>query len=206
MTARRTYTMTARSEAAERTRARILDATVALATSRLLAEISLDDIAAEAGVSVQTVLRRFGSKAGVIEAAHALAIGEVAQERQAPVGDVPTALAVLVDHYERRGDSVALLLAQEGSDEQVRRITEAGRRLHREWVQVVFAPYLPAGEQGDELVDLLVVVTDVLTWKQLRRDLRLDRPTTELRMRRLVTALVHDQTHRRSDPCPTSSS
>ena len=101
---------------------------------------------------------------------------------------------MLVEHYEQRGDGVVLLLAQEGSDEQVRRITTAGRRLHRDWVQRVFAPYLPPGAAADELLDLLVVTTDVLTWKQLRRDIGLDRSTAELRIRRLVTALIHDET------------
>jgi hypothetical protein len=110
------------------------------------------------------------------------------------VSDVAAALNVLVEHYERRGDLVTLLLAQEGSDGQVRRIVVAGRQLHRDWVQQVFAPYLPADEAPDELVDLLVVATDVLTWKQLRRDLGLSRATTERRMRRLVTALICDQT------------
>lgn len=190
MNATRTYTMTARAEAAERTRTRILESTVDLATTRFLREITLEDIARGAGVSVQTVLRRFGSRAQVIEAAHAHATAEVELERQAPVGDVPAALSALVDHYERRGDGVVLLLAQEDSDEQVRQITTAGRRLHRDWVQRVFAPYLPPGAAADELTDLLVVATDVLTWKQLRRDLRLSRPTTESRMRRLATALI----------------
>lgn len=185
--------MTSRAEAAERTRVRILEATVALAMTRMLAEISLDDIASTAGVSVQTVLRRFGSRAGVIEAAHAHATAEVDRERAAPVGDVRAALAVLLEHYEQRGDGVVLLLAQEASDEQVRRITSAGRRLHRGWVETVFAPYLPGGEDRDELVDLLVVATDVLTWKQLRRDRGLDRRTTERRMLRMARALLPDR-------------
>jgi AcrR family transcriptional regulator len=190
MTPTRTYTMTARAAAAERTRLRILEATVTLATTRLLADISLADMASEAGVSVQTVLRRFGSRAGVIAAAHAHAAAEVAREREATVGDVTGALTVLVDHYELRGDGVVLLLAQEGSDEQVRRITSAGRGLHRNWVETVLAPYLSAAADRDELIDLLVVATDVLTWKQLRRDLGLNRSTTERRMHRLVTALL----------------
>ena len=127
MKATRTYTMTARAEEAERTRLRILDAAVALATRRLLAEISLDDIATEAGVSVQTLMRRFGSRAGLIEAAAAHASAEVSAERQTPVGDVAAAVDVVVDHYEQRGNGVILLLAQEGSDPQVRRITDDGR-------------------------------------------------------------------------------
>ena len=183
--------MTARAEAAERTRLAILDAMVSLATSRLLVEISLDDVAAEAGVSVQTVLRRFGSRAGLVDAAYAHAVSEVEDERTAPVGDVAAAVAVIVEHYERRGDGVALMLAQESSDETVRRFTETGRRMHRTWVETVFAPYLPAAAAArEERVDLLAVATDVYTWKQLRRDRGLDRSTTEQRIHALVAALT----------------
>jgi len=187
----RPYTMTARAEAAEVTRLRILDAMVGLATSRLLTDISLDDVATAAGVSVQTVLRRFGNRAGLVDAAYAHAVAEVETERQAPTGDVDAAVAAIVEHYERRGDGVVLMLAQEGSDETVRRITENGRRMHREWVQTVFAPYLPSPEAAREArVDLLVVATDVYTWKQLRRDRGLDRATTIQRIHELVTALI----------------
>lgn len=187
----RTYTMTARAEAAERTRVGILDAAVHLATTRLLADISLEDIASEAGVSVQTVLRRFGSRAGLIDAATAHAGREVAEERLAPVGDVMAAVEVVVAHYERRGDGVILLLAQETTDPQVRRITDNGRRLHREWVETVFAPYLPAPPAArGALVDLLAVATDVYTWKVLRRDRGLDRTATEHRIHQLVSALT----------------
>lgn len=187
----RTYTMTARAEAAERTRVAILDAAVRLATSRLLADVTLDDIAAAAGCSVQTVLRRFGSRAGLIEAASAYARREVVQERRTPVGDAAAAVEVVVEHYERRGDGVLLLLAQETTDPQVREITEHGRRLHRDWVERVFAAELDArGPAGQALADLLAVATDVQTWRQLRRDLRLDRVTTVQRMQQLVLALL----------------
>jgi AcrR family transcriptional regulator len=191
MNAKRSYTMTARAEAAERTRTGILDAAVRLAGTRRLADISLDDIAGEAGVSVQTVLRRFGSRAGVVEAAPLHALEERHEERLAPVGDVAAAVDVVVDHYELRGDGVVLLLAQESTDPQVRRITANGRRLHREWVETVFAPYLPDSHAArTELVDLLAVATDVLTWKQLRRDRGHDRITTTKRIHALVAALI----------------
>jgi AcrR family transcriptional regulator len=191
MKSTRTYTMTARAEAAERTRVGILDAAVRLAGPRRLADISLDDFANEAGVSVQTVLRRFGSRAGLIEAATLHAIEEIHEERRAPVGDVAAAVDVVVDHYELRGDGVILLLAQEPTDPQVRRITDNGRRLHREWVETVFAPYLPDSDaMRTRLVDLLAVATDVYTWKQLRRDRGLDRATTTQRIHDLVAALI----------------
>ena len=91
---------------------------------------------------MQTVLRQFTNRAGLIEAATTQALSQVTDEREAPVGDVDAALRVLVDHYELRGDASLLLLAQEGTDEQVAAITQHGRTLHRRWVQRVFAPYL----------------------------------------------------------------
>lgn len=60
--AARGYTMRARAESTARTRARILDAVIALSEERLALEIVLADVAERAGVSVQTVLRHFGSK------------------------------------------------------------------------------------------------------------------------------------------------
>jgi AcrR family transcriptional regulator len=190
----RSYTMTTRAEAAEQTRVRILDAMVELVASRLLADISLEGVAAAACVSVQTVLRRFGNRTGLLEAAFAHATVDVVAERAAPVGDIDAAVRAIVDHYERRGDGVVLLLAQEDSDEIVRRITVQGRRMHREWVVEVFDPYLVGTTARREaLVDLLSVATDVYTWKQLRRDRGLDRTTTERRIHHLVSALITDR-------------
>jgi AcrR family transcriptional regulator len=55
--------MTARADAAEHTRDRILSAAVELASERFLDEISLEDVAARAGVAVRTVIRRFRAAA-----------------------------------------------------------------------------------------------------------------------------------------------
>jgi AcrR family transcriptional regulator len=186
----RTYTMTARARSVEQTRSRILDAAVALYTERFAAEFGLDDIASRAGVSVQTVLRHFGSRDGLVEAATAHAQAQVTEERKAPVGDMTAAIRALVDHYEARGDGVLRLLAQEESEGFARRITDKGRALHRVWVEEVFAPYLAEAEDAAELTDLLVVATDVYAWKLLRRDRGLSREQTRSRIRTLVGALL----------------
>src|SRR5690349_20707873 len=167
----RTYTQTARAAAAEETRLRIVRSAFELQTERLTAEISLEDVAARAGVSVQTILRRFGSKAGLFEQSLGWINTEIAEERRAPVGDVPAAIHVLINHYEKRGDFALLMLAQETSYEHVRQMSDAGKDTHRTWVAEIFEPYLPhdAGDR-DELLDLLVVATDVYAWKLLRRD------------------------------------
>jgi AcrR family transcriptional regulator len=187
----RRYTMTTRAEAAERTRLRILDATMTLAETRLVSQISLEDIAAEAGVSVQTLLRHFGSRAGLVDAARGHALGVVAEERRAPVGDVDAAVRVVLQHYERRGDAVLVMLAQEHADAATREVTDSGRAFHRSWVEEVFAPLLPAEPAArEEAVDLLVVATDVYTWKLLRRDRGLGTAMVERRVRALVRAVL----------------
>jgi AcrR family transcriptional regulator len=190
MNTTRTYTMTARARAVEETRGRIIDACVALHGERPVTEIGLDDIAVRAGVSVQTVLRHFGSRAGLEEASFERAQQAVADERRTPVGDVAAAVHVIVDHYERRGDMALLMLAQETHQDLMARITEQGKALHRAWVTEVFAPFLAAADDADELTDLLVVATDVYAWKLLRRDRGLSRDRTESRIRRLVEALL----------------
>ncbi|MFL6157395.1 MAG: TetR/AcrR family transcriptional regulator [Marmoricola sp.] len=188
----RTYTQTARAAAAEETRLRILRAAFELQTERLTSEISLDDVAVRAGVSVQTVLRRFGSRAGLIEQSIANVNEEILEERRAPRGDVPAAVRVLVDHYELRGDFALLMLAQESTYEHIRQMASAGKDTHREWVRDVFEPYLGArsGAAAEELTDLLVVATDVYAWKLLRRDRGLSRRDTERRLNTLVAAVL----------------
>ena len=190
MNDKRTYTMTSRAKAVEETRRRILAASVELHGERLVADIALDDIADRAGVSVQTLLRHFGSRAGLAEASARHARAEVEAERRSPVGDVAAAVRTIVDHYERRGDAALVMLAQERHQELMRQVTEDGRRLHRAWVAEVFAPHLARSADPEGLTDLLVVATAVYTWKLLRRDRGLSRDLTESRIHHLVRTLL----------------
>lgn len=187
----RRYTMTARAESVEQTRSRILEAATTLSETRPVSEITLENVAVAAGVSVQTLLRRFGNRAGLVEAVRQHALAVVAEERRTPVGDVDAAVRSVLAHYERRGDAVVLMLAEEHVDAATRQVVESGRRFHRTWVTEAFGPFLPAAEdERAELVDLLAVATDVYTWKQLRRDRGLSPAATEQRVRALVRALL----------------
>ena len=78
----RSYTMGARAEAVAETRRRIIEALFELGRERMFPDISLDDVAAAAGVSVQTILRHFKSRAGLIEATMDHAIAD--RDRGAP--------------------------------------------------------------------------------------------------------------------------
>jgi len=186
----RSYTMRARAESTTRTRERILDAVIALSEERLSVEIILADVAARARVTVQTVLRHFGSRQRLFEQGQARRVEQVRVERAAPVGDAAAAVRTIVAFYDRLGEWSLRLQAQEHGDELSRQTVELGRQVHREWVEEVFAPQLVGRRDRKELVDLLVVATDVLTWKILRRDGGMDRSTTCKRMLRLVRAVL----------------
>jgi AcrR family transcriptional regulator len=177
--------MTARAETAERTRRRILAAASELASERFLDEISLEDIAARAGVAVRTVIRRFGNRAELIEAAIEEANAQVSGRRdETPVGDMADAVDALFEDYERWGDPLLMVLAQEQRHPELKPVLDDGREMHRRWVSRVFAP-------RDELhAAQLVAVTDVYVWKLLRRDMRLSRSRAELALKNMIERLV----------------
>ncbi len=187
MKSTRTYRMGARADTVADTRRRIVAAFFELGRERMIPDISLEDVAAAAGVSVQTILRHFKSRAGLVEVTMDYAITTVTEERHTPVGDVDAAVTAIVGHYEARGHTALLMLAQESSDPQVAELTRRGRAMHRTWVEDVFAPF---ADPGDPLIDLLVVATDVYTWKLLRLDRRYSRTRTEQLMHRLATSIL----------------
>jgi AcrR family transcriptional regulator len=185
--------MAARAEAAARTVRGILAATAALWRERPLDEITLADIAERAGVSVRTVIRRFGSREGVVAACiEADAAGIGAERGQAPAGDVEGALAVLLAHYERDGDAVLRTLALEATVAEAKAVARAGRAAHRAWCERVFAPHLPpSGDDAHAVrLDAFVAATDVYAWKLLRRDLGRSAEETGRAIRALVDGLA----------------
>ena len=178
--------MGARAQAVDATRRRIVDALIALVGERPFAEVTLDTVAERAGVSVQTVLRQFGSRDGLFAEAMDAAMVDAEDERRTPPGDVAAAVRIVVDHYERRGQTALLMLAQEGYDDVARKATDRGKAMHRDWVRESFAPVT----DDEALLDLLVVATDVYTWKLLRRDLGLSEQETVTAMRRLIAGAI----------------
>lgn len=192
----RTYTMRVRAEQAEQTRDRILESTIALGTERPLALCTLPAIADRAGVSVQTVLRVFGSRDGLLDATLERSRAEVLAERPADPHDRRATITALVDHYEARGDGVLLLLGQETWEPFAARVTSGGKELHRDWVEAAFADVLASvpRESRTEAVDLLVAATDLSVWKIWRRDLGRSRDETIDRMLRLAASVTEHLT------------
>ena len=169
----RPYRMQARAEAVEETANSILDAATTAFGSTRFADVTLREIAEAADVSVQTVIRRFGSKEGLFDAVVDKERTRIAARRQVPAGaDLRRRIEILVDHYEEDGDVVLHLLSEEDRSPEVALVVAEGRRTHRTWVETQLLEILghARGPDHRRLVDGAVAATDLLTWKLLRRD------------------------------------
>lgn len=178
---RRAYRQSARAAAAEATGERILDAFAAQLRERWYDEIRLEEVARDAGVTVQTVLRRFGSKERLLDAMHERLGREIRGRREVRSGDVCGAIDSLVEDYEEVGDLVMRTLAQEDRYPACRKMTDIGRAMHRAWIGKAFEPWLEAMAPEDRrrATDALVVAGDIYVWKLIRKDMK--RPVAEYR-------------------------
>lgn len=185
MTPRR-YVQTARADAAAESARRVVEAAGSLLMERWYDDVTLDDIAERAGVTARTIQRRFGSKENLAREFF-LSVGQenAALRDRVPVGDVDAALSAIVGMYEEMGDAIVRYLTLELRIPLIAEVIAAGRALHRQWVERVFEPLLPAGDRRSTIT-LLVVATDVYTWKLVRRDAGHSRRATEELMRRLI--------------------
>jgi len=173
----RLYRQTARAQAAEDTGNRILDAFVTHFRAGWFEEIRLDDIAREAGVTVQTVIRRFGGKEGLLEASANRMEGAILGERSPAATNVGTAVDILISEYDQMGGLMMRMLSQEERYPAIHKFAERGRAMHRQWVGEVFAPWLARIEEPRrrDVHDRLVIAFDLYVWKLIRVDMKRSR-------------------------------
>lgn len=169
----RAYCQTARAESTAATGLRIVEAFLTRLGKQWYDEITLDQVAGDAGVTVQTVVRRFGGKAGLLEEAIREMMHLAGKRRATPPGDLERLVRNLVDDYERTGDTIIRLLALEGRHVVLHENLSHGRDRHRDWVGKAFAGdvELLEAKSRQAVIDALVIATDVYTWKLLRRDM-----------------------------------
>jgi AcrR family transcriptional regulator len=184
--------MVQRAASTEQTRQRIVDVALKLWRERWYDEITMREIAAQAGVSLRTVVNHFGAKEAIFAAALESPVEEELMTRlEARPDDVAGAVGLLVQDYENVGDATIRTLALEGRVPALDISIERGRELQRSWAEVTF-PAALAGLSGgarERQIDLLVCATAVYTWKILRRDRGLSQTETAAAIRRLVEAL-----------------
>jgi AcrR family transcriptional regulator len=202
---KRAYRQSARATAAEATRERILDAFAVQLRERWFDEIRLEDVARDADVTVQTIIRRFGNKEGLIDATCRKMEIEVGGRREVASGDVAGAVAGLIEDYETVGDLVIRVLAQEDRYAPVRTMTDFGRASHRQWIAQAFAPWIERKTQSERraTIDALVVAADIYVWKLVRRDM--GRPVSAYRamLETLLAAAVDVPRTRLFNPSPS---
>jgi len=195
-TASRHYNQTVRAQSSEETARRIVDAFLDRLMKQWFDEITLDQVAKDAGVTVQTVVRRFGSKEGLLSIAVKTLAAQILARRAGPSGDLKRLVDNLIQDYEETGDAVIRLLALEPRHPALKQFLDFGRSEHRRWVSTALAE--PLGKLNDTTrkvaLDALVIVMDVYTWKLSRRDMGRSVPATAAMIQLLVQATLSEFT------------
>ena len=187
----RSYVMRLRADSSDATRQRILDAAVEGLWRRRASDVRLEDVAAAAGVTVQTVLRIFGRKTTLLASASAQFRERILEQRESVApGDIAGTISALFDHYEDMGDFVIRNLADEEVVPELRAWLAQGRLVHRQSIERQFGPQLTRREDQELLLDALVIACDVYTWKLLRRDAGRSRDDAEACVRFIVGRLL----------------
>jgi AcrR family transcriptional regulator len=190
------YHSPVRTEAEALTHQRVISAALSLYVEKWLDQITLEEIASRADVSVQTVLRHFGNLKTLMMAAGRAANDRAMQQRQdPPAGDIPHAVAGLMEHYETMAPTGLRTLALEGRYPELDALLVEGRQKHQEWVERVFSPYLnrlPKKERQRLKIEL-ATLCDMYIWKLLRMDAGLSRKEAEFTLNEMLTALLWQQ-------------
>lgn len=191
----RPYTKVARAEAEERTRVALLDAAQRVFFERGEQGTTLEAVAAEAGVTKQTLLRHFGSKDGLREQAFARAFENVRDQRwDVPGDDVERAVDNLLDHYEEIGDRALAIDAMAGV-EAVAEWVQRSRELHYDWVDHAFGAFLRGfrGRGRARRRAALIALCDVHSWWTLSHHLGLGRAEVRATLILAIHGLLEEE-------------
>jgi AcrR family transcriptional regulator len=190
----RKYRMTARADAAGLTAERIVDAMLERLRTTPYERIRLEDIAADAAVTSQTVIRRFGGKPMLMTATVERELGRIVARREAALGASPVqTIRALVDHYEEYGLLILKTYSEAPLVPGLPELVAQGRIYHVDWCRRAFADHLPPGlDEATRRRRLaqIVAVCDATTWRILRMDGRLSPRATELSILELLEPLL----------------
>lgn len=178
---------------AENTRHEIINAFGKLWTRYSINEITLDMVSNEAGVTTRTIMRKFGSKEGLLsETLPALTADIESLRTVTKPGDIDEILQVLLSNYETMGEAAIRTINLEPELEIAREIGREGRELHRRWCIEVFSPYLPKQNTPEFEIQLasFIAATEIYLWKLIRKDLKLSKEKTRAVFKNLIEGLA----------------
>lgn len=188
------YKQVERAAATEANSKAIVQACVALIRrARRVSDVTLAAIAEEAKLSLRTVLRHFGTREAVFEAAFAEISDIITSHRvPPPAGDLDAAIRSLLAQYELDGDLNIRALEEEHDLPLLKEMMKYGRECQRNWIIQTLMPLLPSlpnAEANAKILELYAA-TDVYLWKLFRRDLGCSKDRTFLLMRNLVAGVI----------------
>jgi AcrR family transcriptional regulator len=194
---KRAYRGTIQAEMAALVRRRIIEAGLVLFDEQWGDTITLEQIAERAGVTVQTLLRHFGSKERLADTVSQEAFRLSQQElSEPPAGDIASIAASLVVYYDASGRRIMRGLAQEQRYPELHSIIDVARAAHRAWIERVFAPALAQLDMPvrTRLLAQLFTLTGAYTWYMLRVECALSREETTQALQEMLAALLAAQT------------
>ncbi|MFB6340195.1 TetR/AcrR family transcriptional regulator [Saccharicrinis sp. FJH62] len=197
---KRSYNNTRRAKEAGNTKNKIIKTVGLLWTKHSLKDITLEMIAKESGVTIRTILRKFGSKEMLLEECVSLDAPDIMHGRETViVGDVDQTLQTLLSNYESMGEAAVRTINLEPELDIARKIGEEGRKKHREWCARMFAPYLPKPDTSHYETDLtaFIACTEIYLWKLMRKDLKMGEEQTLAVFKKMVEGLI--SLHTKSD-------
>jgi AcrR family transcriptional regulator len=136
-----------REQMAQQTRGDILRAARRLFAERGYAATSINDIAAEAGVAIQTIYARLGSKHGMLlalidlidEEAGVPALAEEVTSAGTPLAALRAGVRLTRSFQERCGDIIEALFTAAGAEPELADAVAEGHRRHREGARITIA-------------------------------------------------------------------
>jgi AcrR family transcriptional regulator len=176
-----------REQMALQTRADILGAARRLFAQRGYAATSINDIAEEAGVAIQTIYARLGSKRGMLLALIDLideeaGVGPLAQQvasAASPLVALRAGVRVTRSFQERCGDIIEALVSAAGAEPELADAVAEGQRRHRDGARLTIGRIQELeGLRNDvpaaQAQALFALSTSHEAWRELIRGYQLD--------------------------------
>jgi AcrR family transcriptional regulator len=171
-TERRAYRLGARAAAVDETRNKIVEAAIEAFLAGWYDEVTLRQVAKDAGVALATVVNHFGTKEQLFAAGVDTLQPRIEALRDtATPNDLNAAVEIVVDHYEATGDAIIRALRDGGS-----RPRSDARPLSRASLSPRLGPAglrrparrRPLRGPPRRAVAAYVAALDVYVWKRLR--------------------------------------
>lgn len=181
-----------REQMAQQTRGDIVGAARRLFAERGYAATSISDIAQEAGVAIQTIYARLGSKRGMLLALIDLideeaGVGRLAEEvtnARTPLAALRAGVRLTRSFQERCGDIIDALFSAAGAEPELADAVAEGQRRHREGARITIARIQELhGLRNDVAPEpaqaLFALSTNHQAWRELITGYQLDSDSAE---------------------------